>query len=262
MKTSLFLVAILLTSPVFANTYFEQIDAIAKPLNAYLQGHIKGDSEQLGSALHTQGKLSYLREGKYAKIEFPDYLNRMKPRDSNDGVERIPYIRSIEVQGDTAIAKLVLDYTTWLFTDYMTLLKIKGEWKIVNKVAYSYANPSSKKPLNTDITRLNVPLNRYMEFYRTGDSKYLHQAFHTAAKIITIDKDAVLSYTPTEFLKVRKPDATKMKGKLTIERTDITGNVAIASMLREYDDYTVSSYLSLMLIDSEWTIISDVFQYH
>ena len=176
-KTIIFLSALLIAFSTQANTKFKDIDAIIVPLNAYLQGHIKGDSKQLGAALHSQGKLSYLREGKYAKIEFADYLSRMKLRDTNDGVQRIPYIRSIEVQGEMAIAKLVLDYSNWLFTDYMTLLKIKGEWKIVNKIAYSYADPSVNKPLNSDIARLNVPLNHYIQFYESADNKAFNKAF-------------------------------------------------------------------------------------
>ncbi len=32
------------------------------------------------------------------------------------------------------MAKLVLDYPEVKFTDYMSLLKVDGEWKIVNKI--------------------------------------------------------------------------------------------------------------------------------
>jgi hypothetical protein len=32
------------------------------------------------------------------------------------------------------VGKIVLDYPNALITDYMSLLKIDGEWKIVNKI--------------------------------------------------------------------------------------------------------------------------------
>jgi hypothetical protein len=38
------------------------------------------------------------------------------------------------VVGDAAYAKLDLDYPKVRFTDYMTLLKVDGEWKIMSKV--------------------------------------------------------------------------------------------------------------------------------
>jgi hypothetical protein len=35
------------------------------------------------------------------------------------------------------VARIVLDYPTVKFVDYMTLLKIDGEWKIINKSFYA-----------------------------------------------------------------------------------------------------------------------------
>ena len=40
---------------------------------------------------------------------------------------------SIDITGDAAVVKLVLDYPSAYITDYMTLLKIDGRWWIVNK---------------------------------------------------------------------------------------------------------------------------------
>ncbi|HEV2666973.1 MAG TPA: nuclear transport factor 2 family protein [Blastocatellia bacterium] len=37
---------------------------------------------------------------------------------------------------------MVLDYPTVKFTDYMALLKVDGEWKIINKTFY--AEPKAK----------------------------------------------------------------------------------------------------------------------
>jgi hypothetical protein len=39
----------------------------------------------------------------------------------------------VDVTGDAAVAKVVLDYPNALFTDYMSFLRIGGEWRIVNK---------------------------------------------------------------------------------------------------------------------------------
>lgn len=37
----------------------------------------------------------------------------------------------------------MLEYPTVTYTDYMSLLKVDGEWKIVNKVFYAEAKPKS-----------------------------------------------------------------------------------------------------------------------
>jgi hypothetical protein len=46
-------------------------------------------------------------------------------------------IESVDVTGNAAVAKIVLDYPTTRLTDYFTLLKVDGEWKIMNKIFYA-----------------------------------------------------------------------------------------------------------------------------
>jgi protease I len=41
---------------------------------------------------------------------------------------------SIDYTDDAGTAKLELDYPGALIIDYMQLLKIDGEWKVVNKI--------------------------------------------------------------------------------------------------------------------------------
>ena len=48
----------------------------------------------------------------------------------------------IRIAGNAAVAKIILDYPTTRFVDYMSLLKINGEWKIVTKIFY--AEPKAK----------------------------------------------------------------------------------------------------------------------
>ncbi len=40
----------------------------------------------------------------------------------------------VDITGTAAIAKIELDYPDVFFTDYMSLLKVDGEWKIVDKI--------------------------------------------------------------------------------------------------------------------------------
>ena len=47
---------------------------------------------------------------------------------------------------NTASAKIILDHPATRFVDYMSLLKIDGEWKIVSKIFY--AEPKAKPTTN------------------------------------------------------------------------------------------------------------------
>ncbi|MFN2412266.1 MAG: nuclear transport factor 2 family protein [Pyrinomonadaceae bacterium] len=53
-------------------------------------------------------------------------------------------MESVEVSGNAARPKIILDYPTVRFVDYMTLLKINGEWKIVSKVFHAEPKQAAK----------------------------------------------------------------------------------------------------------------------
>ena len=103
------------------------------PLENYLQGHATGNPEFMRKAFHTEGNLIFVREGKYSTRSFAEYINGMSGKPAPDEDKRKRWIEKVEVVGNAGIGTIILDYPNGRFTDYMTLLKIAGEWKIVNK---------------------------------------------------------------------------------------------------------------------------------
>jgi hypothetical protein len=63
-----------------------------------------------------------------------DYIAGASGSPAEDEGQRRREIAMVDVTGDAAVAKIVLDYPSAVLTDYMSLLKIDGEWKIVNKI--------------------------------------------------------------------------------------------------------------------------------
>ena len=234
---------------------------IERTLDTYLNGHIKGDKKILGKAMHWEGKLNYVRSGEYKIMEFPDYLSRMKLRNTDDGIKRIPYIKSIEVRGDVAIGKLMLDYSSIVFTDYMTLLKINGEWKITNKIAYSVRDPKTNKAVSANFKDIKTPLEHYLIAYKTGDVEYLQKAFHAESKIMSVEAGKFTSLKLENFIGTFKAGhgMDEKNAKHWIERIDATGNVAIGKVIRTYQAATITSYLSLLNIDGHWKIVNMAF---
>jgi hypothetical protein len=51
-----------------------------------------------------------------------------------DEAQRRRRVVMVDVAGDAAIAKVELDYPAARFVDYFQLLKVGGEWKLVNKI--------------------------------------------------------------------------------------------------------------------------------
>ena len=117
-------------------------DAVRVPLENYIKGHETGSSEHMKKAFHTEGNLIFIREGNFSTRSFTEYVNGMSGKPAADEASRKRSIESIDVAGNAAVAKIILDYPSTRFVDYMSLLKINGEWKIVAKVFY--AEPKAK----------------------------------------------------------------------------------------------------------------------
>ena len=109
-------------------------DAAKVPLENYIKGHATGDAEYMKKAFHSEGQLIFIRDGKYTTRSFADYIAGFTGKPAADEVLRKRSIESIDVVGNAATAKIILDYPTAKLTDFMSLLKINGEWKIVNKI--------------------------------------------------------------------------------------------------------------------------------
>jgi Putative lumazine-binding len=105
--------------------------AIEKTCNDYLIGGTENDAERVASAFHPNARMIYLNEGKYTEVNAAQFFReRIKPGPAQ---ERKTAVLSIEINGHAAFAKLHIVNPRGAFFDYMTLLKIDGTWKIINK---------------------------------------------------------------------------------------------------------------------------------
>ena len=129
--------AILFAFAGIASAQDAEKEAVRVPLENYLKGHATGDGEYMKKAFHTEGNMIFIREGKYTTRSFADYIAGFTGKPPADEAKRKRWIESVEVSGNAAVGKIILDYPTVKFVDYMTLLKISGEWKIVNKSFYA-----------------------------------------------------------------------------------------------------------------------------
>lgn len=107
--------------------------SVRAPLEAYLRGHATGAPDQFRAAFHPDAELWGTRNGTLIRMTAEEYVGRASGAPAADEAQRRRWIESIEVVGDTAYAKIVLDYPSVRFTDWMTLMRIDGRWLIVNK---------------------------------------------------------------------------------------------------------------------------------
>ena len=111
--------------------------AVRVPLEHYLQGHATGDGAHYRAAFHPDAKLFFIRDGKVTTRTSEEYIAGANGKPQADEAQRKRWIDSVDIAGNAGVAKIILDYPTARFVDYMSLLKVDGEWKIVNKTFYA-----------------------------------------------------------------------------------------------------------------------------
>lgn len=108
--------------------------AVRKALEHYLQGHATGSGAEFTMAFQDSANLYFIRDGKMQIRTSKDYIAGAPGKPADDEAKRKRRIDFIDVTGTAAVAKITLEYPTVTFVDYMSLLKVGDEWKIVAKI--------------------------------------------------------------------------------------------------------------------------------
>ena len=143
MRAAFLLAAIIIASPAFA-----QDEAGArKAVEHYLAGHATGSPAEFTAAFHPKAMLYWNRDGKLAERTSAEYIAGASGKPADDEAQRKRQIVSLDVTGNVGMAKVVLDYPTVKFTDYLSLLRVDGEWRIVNKIFEADAASPDREPI-------------------------------------------------------------------------------------------------------------------
>ncbi len=109
-------------------------EAIRKTVQSYFDGIMQYDVEVLRKAFHPDARLmASLPGGRVYDAPFQKWV-RFTERTAPDPTGYKNSIASIDVAGNAAVVKTVLDWPHIYYVDYLSLLKIDGEWRIVNKI--------------------------------------------------------------------------------------------------------------------------------
>jgi Putative lumazine-binding len=107
-------------------------EAVEKPLKMYLSG----EPEQLKQAFHPGATMFFARNDSLIAVPIPEYIARAAAsRAKGDAPpQRVERIANVDITGTSAVARIELEYPQQKLTDYMSLVKYGGEWRIVNKI--------------------------------------------------------------------------------------------------------------------------------
>ena len=126
--------ALLLWLPARAQNAEEM--AVRETIENYFRGHATGNGDYFKKAFHADAKLFWIRDGQLAERTSAEFINGASGKPAPDEAKRKRSIESVDITGNAAIVKVALDYPDAHIIDYMSMLKVDGEWKIVNKTFY------------------------------------------------------------------------------------------------------------------------------
>ena len=106
---------------------------VEKTVGSYLEGDTQKDFEILKKAFHEDATMKYV-SSKSGYQEFNALAVFAAEKGSAPEQNRTNSIAYISITGKAAHAKLEINYPDRVVVDYVNLLKIEGQWKIVNKI--------------------------------------------------------------------------------------------------------------------------------
>lgn len=117
--------------------------AVRAAIENYFLGHATGNGDYFRKVFHPDSKLFWIKDGKLTQLTSDEYISRASGKPPDDEAQRKRSILSVDITGNAAVVKVLLDYPSARLTDYMSMLKIDGEWKIVNKTFVAEPKPRS-----------------------------------------------------------------------------------------------------------------------
>jgi Putative lumazine-binding len=111
-----------------------EASAVETALRNYLRGHATGDGAHHAKVFHPVSNLFWMRDGELNTRTGEAYIAGASGNPAENESERLRFIEWVDVSGEAAVAKIVLDYPGAYIVDYMSLLKVDGRWQIVNKI--------------------------------------------------------------------------------------------------------------------------------
>ena len=120
------------TNKIDITTSDSEKNNITKTLLDYIEGTANGQPERLKEAFHKDMNLYSVDKDSLKVLSGETYIGYYK---SGQKRNRIGKIISIDYVNDAAMVKLEIDYPSRriLYTDYLLLLKVEGQWKIIHK---------------------------------------------------------------------------------------------------------------------------------
>ena len=112
-------------------------DDIRRTIQTYFDCMYESSAEKTHAAFHPNARITgYLEDGLHQMTvdEFAGFVTSQQPSPKDQGAPARLDIESLDIAGQTAVARVRDDYLGMTFLDTLSLLSTDGTWQIYNKL--------------------------------------------------------------------------------------------------------------------------------
>jgi hypothetical protein len=238
------------------------------PLESYINAHATGNPEYIRKAFFPDAKIMAFRDGKLLNLSVEEFASRFSGKPAADESQRKRRIDSLDITGNAGVARIVLDYPDATLIDYMSLLKVNGEWKIVNKVfnVEPKAKPTTAATQQPDDREaVKQAVLDYVEALYEADSSRIERSVHRDLFKLGFERDKDGTYKPYRMTyqelydlagRWNKSGRIPRNSKKDIVVYDVTDQTASAKLTAMWG----IDYLHLAKFDGKWMITDILWQ--
>lgn len=103
-------------------------------VKACLENYMSGDGDRMEKAFHPSATMKYIdaQSNEFKDVPIADFIARVKGNTTKQ--DRKIEIVALNIEGNAANGKIKIETEKAVLYDYMNMLNINGEWKIVSKI--------------------------------------------------------------------------------------------------------------------------------
>jgi hypothetical protein len=235
--------------------------AIEETIGHYFRAGDTSSSQELRLAFHPATMMFFVKDGALTGVSQPEWWERT---DANKTpvVAASRKIPLIDVTGDAAVAKILSDYPTHRFTDYMSLIRIDGRWWIVGKIFHRTVPHDAAAPspaaAETDRTAIRATLQTFHTALESGDVEAAAGVTEPRAMAYTLLEGKLIGVSAAEAqarLAARKAAGDGPKATHRIAWIDADTDAGVARLEHDLPTGTRIDYASLLKLGGQWKIV-------
>jgi hypothetical protein len=114
--------------------------AIAETVQTYVEGMVEADEKKLRTAFHPKAPIVGYFGGEFEWDSLDEFIKAVKSVVETPDPNPQWALQSVDIVGDTAVARAETGVAGMNFTDTLSLLRVEGNWVIVAKTYFQRAD--------------------------------------------------------------------------------------------------------------------------